>query len=139
MLSLEIVKGRSLIWYFGIAGAILVTARSFVANDPTDYDPSEILTGFAEHSHFCPTLWREEPYSVKVRREFASLFQFRIVSLLMELVSVIVVPFILWFPLAESAGSIVDFFREFTVHVDGIGYVCSFGIFDFKKHGNPQV
>ncbi|UKZ76069.1 hypothetical protein TrVFT333_003765 [Trichoderma virens FT-333] len=28
---------------------------------------------------------------------------------------------------------IVDFFREFTVHVDGMGYVCSFAEFDFKR------
>ncbi|CAJ0766075.1 4724_t:CDS:10 [Entrophospora sp. SA101] len=33
---------------------------------------------------------------------------------------------------------IVDFFREFTVHVDDIGYVCSFAVFDFKKHGDVK-
>ncbi|EEQ30487.1 Atg9p [Microsporum canis CBS 113480] len=34
----------------------------------------------------------------------------------------------------------LDFFREFTVHVDGLGYVCSFAVFDFKKGNNviPQ-
>lgn len=32
----------------------------------------------------------------------------------------------------------MDFFREFTVHVDGVGYICSFGLFDFKRHGNPN-
>ncbi|CAG8782592.1 16608_t:CDS:2, partial [Cetraspora pellucida] len=27
---------------------------------------------------------------------------------------------------------------EFTVHVDGLGYVCSFAVFDFKRHGNVK-
>ena len=56
-----------------------------------------------------------------------------------ELVSVILTPFILWFSLPDCAPAIVDFFREFSVHVDGLGYVCSFAVFDFKRHGNVNV
>lgn len=29
-------------------------------------------------------------------------------------------------------------FDQYTVHVDGLGYVCSFAVFDFKKHGNAE-
>ena len=25
---------------------------------------------------------------------------------------------------------------QFTVHVDELGYVCSFAVFDFQRHGN---
>ena len=35
--------------------------------------------------------------------------------------------------LPRCSDQIVDFFREFTIHVDGLGYVCSFAVFDFKK------
>lgn len=52
-----------------------------------------------------------------------------------EVLSVLTTPFILWFSLPNSSEKVVDFFREFTVHVDGIGYVCSFAVFDFKRHG----
>jgi len=52
-----------------------------------------------------------------------------------EVLSVLTTPFILWFSLPNCSERIVDFFREFTVHVDGIGYVCSFAVFDFKRHG----
>jgi hypothetical protein len=52
-----------------------------------------------------------------------------------EVLSVLTTPFILWFSLPDSSEKVVDFFREFTVHVDGIGYVCSFAVFDFKRHG----
>jgi autophagy-related protein 9 len=59
--------------------------------------------------------------------------------ILRELLSVLVAPFILWFSLPKSSEKIVDFFREFSVHVDGLGYVCSFAMFDFGKGNQPRV
>jgi autophagy-related protein 9 len=53
-----------------------------------------------------------------------------------ELLSVVLTPIILTMSLPASAPDIIDFFREFTVHVDTLGYVCSFAVFDFKRHGN---
>jgi autophagy-related protein 9 len=53
-----------------------------------------------------------------------------------ELLSVVMTPLILMLALPNSAPAIIDFFREFTVHVDTLGYVCSFAVFDFKRHGN---
>lgn len=56
-----------------------------------------------------------------------------------ELISVLLTPLVLWFSLPHCAPAIVDFFREFSVHVDGLGYVCSFAVFDFQRHGNLKV
>jgi autophagy-related protein 9 len=53
-----------------------------------------------------------------------------------ELLSVVLNPLILTISLPACAPQIIDFFREFTVHVDSLGYVCSFAVFDFKRHGN---
>lgn len=50
-----------------------------------------------------------------------------------EVLSIVFTPFILWWSLPKCSDRIVDFFREFTVHVDGVGYVCSFAVFDFDK------
>lgn len=33
---------------------------------------------------------------------------------------------------------LVDFFRNFTVSVVGVGDVCSFAQMDIRKHGNPD-
>lgn len=63
----------------------------------------------------------------------------KIVTFANELISVVLTPFILWFSLPECAPAIIDFFREFTVHVDGLGFVCSFAVFDFQRHGNVKV
>lgn len=50
-----------------------------------------------------------------------------------EIFSVIFTPFVLWFSLPKCSDRIIDFFREFTVHVDGVGYVCSFAVFNFQQ------
>jgi len=60
-------------------------------------------------------------------------------NFLQELLSVLLTPFILCFSLPRSSAAIIDFFREFTVHVDGIGYVCSFAVFDFKRQGKVSL
>lgn len=76
---------------------------------------------------------------MQVKREFSSLYDLKIMIFLEEVLSVLTTPFILWFSLPNSSEKIVDFFREFTVHVDGIGYVCSFAVFDFKRHGKVYL
>ena len=63
----------------------------------------------------------------------------KIMVFVQEILSVILTPFVLWYSLPQCAPAIIDFFREFTVHVDGLGFVCSFAVFDFQRHGNVKV
>ena len=75
----------------------------------------------------------------KVHQEFGELFAMKVLIFVQELLSVILTPFVLWFSLPACAPAIIDFFREFTVHVDGRGYVCSFAEFNFERHGNVKA
>ena len=59
----------------------------------------------------------------------------KVTIFLEEVFSVIFTPFILWWSLPKCSDRIIDFFREFTVHVDGIGYVCSFAEFKLGIEG----
>jgi autophagy-related protein 9 len=56
--------------------------------------------------------------------------------LILELLSPIITPYILCFRLRSEALAIVDFYRNFTVEVVGVGDVCSFAQMDVRKHGN---
>ena len=56
-----------------------------------------------------------------------------------ELLSPLITPFILYFVLRHKASDIIDFLRNFTIDVTGVGDVCSFAGMDIKKHGNPEV
>lgn len=75
----------------------------------------------------------------QVHQEYGELFQMKILIFFQELLSVVLTPFVLWYSLPACAPAIIDFFREFSVHVDGRGYVCSFAEFNFERHGNVQV
>jgi len=59
------------------------------------------------------------------------------VHLLQEMLSPVVTPFILCFYLRSKSLDIVDFYRNFTVEVVGVGDVCSFAQMDVRRHGNP--
>ena len=61
------------------------------------------------------------------------------VFILEELLSPIITPFILIFLLRNKSLEIIDFFRNFTVEVVGVGDICSFAQMDIRRHGNPQV
>lgn len=79
------------------------------------------------------------PVSPQVYREFARMFEYKAVFLLQEALSVLIAPAILWFVMPSYAPQIINFFREFTVYKDGVGHVCSFAMFDFRRHGNAKV
>ena len=53
--------------------------------------------------------------------------------------SPLVTPFILLFCLRTRALAIVDFLRNHTVDVIGVGDVCAFAQLDVRKHGSPKV
>ena len=86
-----------------------------------------------------PDEWKGRLHSQTVHREFGRRFEMKITIFLTEMLSVLLTPFILRFSLPPCSAPIVDFFREFTAHVDGLDYVCSFAVFDFKRHGNVNV
>jgi autophagy-related protein 9 len=67
------------------------------------------------------------------------MFQMKLAIFAQEIASVILTPLVLLFSLPSCTGKVIDFCREFTVHVNGIGYVCSFAVFNFKREGNVKV
>ncbi|NEU36247.1 hypothetical protein GN156_36975, partial [bacterium LRH843] len=60
------------------------------------------------------------------------------IYLVSELLSPIVTPLMLLFYIRPKALDIVDFYRNFTVEVVGVGDVCSFAQMDVRRHGNPM-
>ena len=56
-----------------------------------------------------------------------------------ELLSAFVTPIVLCFQLRRKSLQIIDFLRNFTVDVQGVGDVCSFAQLDIQKHGDMKV
>lgn len=138
-LSFEITPDRTVLFYLGVFGAVWAAARGGVPEENLVFDPEYALNNVTEYTHYMPSHWRGRLHSNEVRGEFALLYRMKVVIFLEEMLGIIFTPFILWFSLPKSSDRLVDFFREFTVHVDGLGHVCSFAMFDFKKGANAPA
>ncbi|CAF9927448.1 MAG: hypothetical protein GOMPHAMPRED_004396 [Gomphillus americanus] len=138
-LGFEITPGRSVLFYLTILGTVFAATRNSRAvgnEDSLVFDPEYALNAVIRYTHYMPNHWKGKLHSDEVRREFAQLYQMKVVLFVQEVLSLLVTPFVLWFSLPKRSERIVDFFREFTVHVDGLGCVCSFAVFDFEKGGD---
>ncbi|TFY79404.1 hypothetical protein EWM64_g4608 [Hericium alpestre] len=137
-LHFEITPHRTVIFYLSLFAGILAVARGMIPEENRVFDPEILMTEVVQYTHYMPDEWKGQLHSKKVHEQFGELFRMKVITFASELVSVVLTPWILWFSLPRCAPSIIDFFREFTVHVDGLGFVCSFAVFDFQRHGNVK-
>lgn len=135
-LGFEITPDRTVLFYLSIFGSIWAVARGLVPEENLVFDPEYALHEVIDFTHYRPAHWTGRLHSDEVRQEFAMLYRMKLLIFLEEILSMIFTPFVLCFSLPKCSDRLIDFFREFTVHVDGLGYVCSFAVFDFKKGTN---
>lgn len=105
------------------------------------FDAEFYLREVSKYTHYLPKTWLGRYHSRQVRYEFMQMFQGKVVLMIKELLSIMFIPFVFWFGLPKCAPQIVDFFRDNTVYVDGLGYVCSFATFseDNNKSNNNNA
>ena len=130
-LNFEVTPGRTTIFYIGIFGSVWAVARGLLPDDNMVYDTAFSIQEVIQFTHYEPNHWANRLHTVEVKDEFSQLYQLKVLVFLEELLSIFWTPFVLWFSLPRCSERIIDFFREFTVHVDGIGYVCTFAEFRF--------
>lgn len=131
--SFQLFGGRPVLWYMTGLGAIWGLARSMVADETEVFEPEYILRQVISYTRYMPTEWKGRLHTDEVRAEFAEMYQLRLVSLIWELVADLLSPLICFGGLYTSSERIVDFFHGHTVHVEGLGHVCSDAVFDFEK------
>ncbi|KAJ2719892.1 autophagy protein atg9 [Coemansia sp. Benny D115] len=138
-LEFEITPHRTVLFYIGLFSAILAAARGMIPTDEQGYlHPAWIIRDALEDLQYMEPEWRGKLDTTQVRRDFESLFTYKLVIFAHELLGVITAPFVMLVSLPGCAENVIDFFREFTVHESGLGYVCSFAVFDFERHGNVK-
>ncbi|KAL8862488.1 MAG: hypothetical protein Q9178_000985 [Gyalolechia marmorata] len=137
-LGFEITHDRTVLFYLGVFTTVWAIARGAVPEENLVFDPAFALKNVIDYTCYLPNEWRGRLHSDEVRSEFALLYRMKLMVFLEEILGILLTPFILWFSLPKSSDRLVDFFREFTVHVDGLGYVCSFAVFDFKTDPNRE-
>lgn len=122
-----------------ITGAVAGIARSLMPDETTSvYFVDQMMYQILAQVHYLPDAWVAHANAFLVRDEFVKLFQYRFVYFIEELLSPLVTPFVLIFWLRPRSYKFVDFLRNFTVEVQGVGDVCSFAQMDTRRHGNPR-
>nr|XP_023014108.1 autophagy-related protein 9A-like [Leptinotarsa decemlineata]XP_023014109.1 autophagy-related protein 9A-like [Leptinotarsa decemlineata] len=119
-------------------GGMTAICRALIPDETTIWCPEYLLQCVVLHTHYLPSGWRGQAHTSTIREEFQQLFQMRVVGLLEELFSPLLTPYFMYRWIYPRSQEIVDFFRNFTVSVVGVGDVCSFAQMDVKKHGNPE-
>jgi autophagy-related protein 9 len=137
-LGFEITPGRTAFFYFTILGSIWAFAHGQVPEEYEVYDPVKCLNDVLMYTNYKPKHWKNRMHSSEVRAEFSGMYQMRIIIFLEEILSLVVTPWILLRNSGTRCERVIDFFREQTVHVDGIGYQCNFAVFHFKKDPNAE-
>ncbi|KAK4216391.1 autophagy protein Apg9-domain-containing protein [Rhypophila decipiens] len=132
-LGFEITQDRTVLFYTAVFGGIWAFARGNVSDENKVFEPEYALRNVIQYTHYEPDHWKDRLHSSDVKTEFSELYQMKIVIFLEEILSILTTPFVLFISLPKSSDQIIDFFREFTIHVDGLGYVCQFAEFDFKR------
>lgn len=121
-----------------IGGLIARVCFNLLPTEDMAYFPQAKLLATLARIHYMPDYWKENAHSHVVRSEFAQLFQLRIVGALEEIFSPLLAPLIMLFCVPKCSLEIVDFLRNFSVDLPGVGDVCSFAQLDLPRHGDPE-
>jgi autophagy-related protein 9 len=129
----EIFPGMNALAFLAICTTTWAVAHGQISEENDVFDPEFAMRNVIEYTHYEPDQWKDRLHSYEVKAKFDVLYKLKIIIFLEEVLGILVTPLVLYFSLPRCADQIVDFFREFTIHVDGLGYVCSFAVFDFQK------
>ncbi|KAF3793626.1 Autophagy-related protein 9 [Nymphaea thermarum] len=117
------IYGRNLVWYFAVFGAVTAISRAAVTNDHQVHDPEGAMSLVVQHTHYMPKKWRGKENTDCVRVEFEALFQYTLMMLLEEMISIFLTPCLLFFFVPKVS------------YQPMLDMLC-FSIFDFESHGN---
>lgn len=132
-LHFDITPQRNVLFYIGVFGAILAVARGMIPDEHLVFEPEAVLREVIQHTHYLPQEWKGRFHSAEVHQAFGQLYTLKIYIFLQELLSVVTTPFVLWLSLPACAPELIDLLRKYTIHVDGLGHVCWFAVFDFAR------
>ncbi|KAI5854091.1 APG9-domain-containing protein [Durotheca rogersii] len=129
----DLFPGMNALAFVALLTTVWAVARGMISEENDVFDPEYAMQSVIEYTHYQPDQWKGRLHSYEVKADFSELYKSRIIIFLEEILGVLVTPLVLFFSLPKCSDQIIDFFREFTIHVDGLGYVCSFAVFDFQK------
>jgi autophagy-related protein 9 len=130
------IAGKTVLFWLTIFSSVTLICRNAAKNEDDDlWDPEVAMKALIDYTHYFPDPWKDRLHSDEVRAEFSSMYKLEALLFIEDVVGTLLTPFILMYNFADRADRLIDFFREFTIHVDGLGTVCSYAVFDFQHGG----
>ncbi|KAM7540117.1 hypothetical protein Aperf_G00000037063 [Anoplocephala perfoliata] len=120
-----------------LGGIVAKVCISLIPSEDVFHVPRIPLESTLAIIHYMPDKWLCNAHTSRVRAEFSQLFQYRFVAAIEEILSPFLVPYILMVSLPRKSLDIVDFLRNFTVELEGVGDICSFAQLEVARHGDP--
>lgn len=134
------IGGKTALFWLGIFSTLAVVCRNAATDEDDDlWDPEVAMNAVVAHTHYCPESWKGRLHSDEVRADFSSMYKLEAMLFIEDIIGTLLTPWILMYNLPSRSDRLVDFFREFTIHVDGLGTVCSYAMFDFKNGGKAAA
>jgi autophagy-related protein 9 len=136
LIKLHIIENKSALWFLGILGGIITICRAYRPDENFIFEPIKTMNNVVKYTHYMPENWKNKCHTEYVACIFKRLFDYKIVLFINEILGVIIVPFILLFYFPNLSGNIIEFVKNFTTDVSGIGHICSFAAFDINHNGD---
>jgi autophagy-related protein 9 len=136
----------NLLWYAGVVGVVYSVGKSMVPSDESSVHPRSIrnllaetdaaLQNVATHTHYYLESWKGRGSDPATLATITPMFKFKANLFAMEVLSVVVAPYILCVSLAQSSERICEFVVSVKEEIVGAGEVCGFATFDFDKYAD---
>jgi len=118
---------RTMLFYMGIISAISSFSRSYIKNpEESVYNPNGVMERVVKYTHYMPFEWKNKCHTYEVRDDFLSFFQYKIITFIYDIISVVTTPYILLFVLTKKTDNIISFIKTHTTYDMNVGYICSF-------------
>jgi len=129
----------NLLWYAGILGVVYSVGKGMLPN--IDIHPPHVHNVYAEienalgkvstHTHYFPDIWKGRGWDSQTKKSFTEMFQFKAQLFALELLSVVLAPYILCISLPKCAGKLCHFVHKAKIEMPGAGDVCGHSSFNF--------
>ena len=130
------IYDQPLFWYLAIFSTVLAIARSCISNTQPIHQPATLFGELVKFTHYYPHEWRGKTHTHDIHHQISAMYKPRIQSFLYEVCSVLCTPIMLCCSLPRSAARIIEFIESATIHVDGVGSICTYAQFDLDKYGD---
>jgi len=135
----DVLTFEHVITVMSVTAILVVAGRAFIANENLVFCPDFLMKQIVCNIHYAPESWLREAQSSEVVVEFGRIFHMRAYALILDIISPIFTPFVLFFSTSMKAHQIVQFFNERTRSVPELGDVCSYALMDLKEDGDQGL